>query len=349
MTPRPGPDTSELERRYRRLLRWYPRAYRTERGTELVTTLLDTAGPDRRRPTRRDAVDLAWGGLRQRFRLPLGFAVRVTAVAAALIAGAMGAAAGAWAVWLTSPGLPADTQARQIIGTVMGVPYDAGLNRSVGPFGDLLPAVEPSSPAYVGNARSDNLPGSTTDAVVSRLTAAGWSIDSIPLSPPDGEELSASRDGLVVWVQWMRNPGAAAPAATFLSVTIVEEDPGLLPAGLAAGWLIGAVGGWLLVAATAYRIRRHGGTGVQVVAGLLTIGALTGLFLPTVVAYTAMQSFGPQRRFPAAPWTGYTLWPLDWMALLGITATVTVVALSVLLPARRRTTPATDPGPQRAA
>lgn len=330
MTAGTGPDPGELERRYRRLLRWYPRAYRTDRGTELVTTLLDTAEPGRRRPTRRDAVDLARGGLRQRFRLPLGIGVRVAAVAAALTLGATGAALGAWAAWSTSPGLPADTEARQIISAVMGVPYDGGLHRSAGAFDSLLPAPEHERPAYVANARSDDLAASTTDEVAGRLTAAGWSIRSMDGAPPPGHggpELSAARGGLVVWVQWTRSPDE--PAATFLSVDIVQAEPGLLPAGLLAGWLAGAVGGWLMVAATAYRIRRHG-TAVRALAALFTTGALTALVLPTVVAYTAMQPFGRPHRFPAAPWTGYTRSPLEWLTLLAIAAAAAVLTLSVI-------------------
>lgn len=333
---------AELERRYRRLLRWYPRAYRAAVGAELVTTLLDAAGPDRRRPSRREVVDLARGGLRQRFRLPVGVGVRVTAVAAALALGAMGAALGTRAAWLTSSGLPADARARQIIGTVMGVPYEHDLNRSTGPFDSLRPEKQ-GSPAYVGNARSANHPGATAEQVAGRLAAAGWSVR--PAS--GGRELSASRDGLVVHVQLTHGPGAAPADETFFSVTIVQDEPGPLPAALAAGWLAGAVGGWLLVAATAYRVRRHGPV-VRVFAGLLTAGALTAILLPTLVACTMMLGFAAPDRFPVAPWTGYTLWPLDRMTLLAAVATVGVVTLSVVPPQWQAAAPAADPGPRPA-
>jgi hypothetical protein len=55
-----------LERRYRRLLLAYPKAYRAERGGEIVGTLLDAAAPDRRRPAFREAAALIFGGLRVR-------------------------------------------------------------------------------------------------------------------------------------------------------------------------------------------------------------------------------------------------------------------------------------------
>jgi hypothetical protein len=66
---------SALERRYRALLRAYPRAYRAERGDEIVGTLLDDSRPDQRWPSGRDVRALALGGLRQRAgadRLPEG-------------------------------------------------------------------------------------------------------------------------------------------------------------------------------------------------------------------------------------------------------------------------------------
>jgi hypothetical protein len=79
-----GKNQAALERRYRRLLRGYPRSYRRAHGDDLLTTLMDAAEPVRRRPTRADMVDLARGGLRQRFRLPMGVYPMVAAVLAAM-------------------------------------------------------------------------------------------------------------------------------------------------------------------------------------------------------------------------------------------------------------------------
>ncbi|MEO3802345.1 hypothetical protein [Nonomuraea sp. B1E8] len=53
----PAPAMSALERRYRRLLRAYPRAYRAEHGDELLDVLLESAGPGRTAPVPREA----WG------------------------------------------------------------------------------------------------------------------------------------------------------------------------------------------------------------------------------------------------------------------------------------------------
>lgn len=55
-----------LERRYRRLLLAYPRAYRRAHGDELLDVLLESAEPDRRVPEGREALGLLTGGLRSR-------------------------------------------------------------------------------------------------------------------------------------------------------------------------------------------------------------------------------------------------------------------------------------------
>ncbi|MGH3713945.1 MAG: hypothetical protein ACRDT4_10870 [Micromonosporaceae bacterium] len=55
-----------LARRYRTLLRAYPKSYRERRGEEILGTLLDTAGPGQSRPSLADATDLIAAGVRQR-------------------------------------------------------------------------------------------------------------------------------------------------------------------------------------------------------------------------------------------------------------------------------------------
>ena len=55
--------TTSLERRYQRLLRTYPAAYRRRRGDELLATLLEAAAPGQRYPTLRETLGLLGGGL----------------------------------------------------------------------------------------------------------------------------------------------------------------------------------------------------------------------------------------------------------------------------------------------
>ena len=58
---------SELENRYRRLLRWYPVDHRRMHEEEMLGVLL-AAGPERTRPSLRDALDLVRGGVGIRMR-----------------------------------------------------------------------------------------------------------------------------------------------------------------------------------------------------------------------------------------------------------------------------------------
>jgi hypothetical protein len=43
---------AEVERRYRRLLRWYPRPFRAERGEEMLAVLMASGCPSRNSATR---------------------------------------------------------------------------------------------------------------------------------------------------------------------------------------------------------------------------------------------------------------------------------------------------------
>jgi hypothetical protein len=61
-------DSLALERRYRRLLAWFPAEHRREYGEEMISVLLSSTPEGRRRPRLADAFDLMTGGLRARFR-----------------------------------------------------------------------------------------------------------------------------------------------------------------------------------------------------------------------------------------------------------------------------------------
>jgi hypothetical protein len=60
--------TDILARRYRGLLRAYPKGYRQQRGDELLSTLMDGAEPGRRWPPAREAIGLLTSGVRSRLR-----------------------------------------------------------------------------------------------------------------------------------------------------------------------------------------------------------------------------------------------------------------------------------------
>jgi len=61
-------DDTGLERRYRRLLAWYPAQHRHAHREEMVGVLLASAQDGQRRPRPADALDLVLGGLRIRAR-----------------------------------------------------------------------------------------------------------------------------------------------------------------------------------------------------------------------------------------------------------------------------------------
>jgi hypothetical protein len=63
------PDVSALERRYRRLLAWYPAEHRRTYGDEMIGVLLAATPQGRRRPRAGDVADMIRGGLRTRLRL----------------------------------------------------------------------------------------------------------------------------------------------------------------------------------------------------------------------------------------------------------------------------------------
>jgi hypothetical protein len=60
--------SAALERRYRRLLIWFPAEHRREYAEEMIGVLLASTSEGRRRPRLADASDLMAGGLRARLR-----------------------------------------------------------------------------------------------------------------------------------------------------------------------------------------------------------------------------------------------------------------------------------------
>jgi hypothetical protein len=83
----PGAPHAELERRYRRLLRLYPREFRARRADEMIGVLMASAADGQDRPSRGDVGDIVRGSLLARLRGPRGgwpFALAVFALVAPL-------------------------------------------------------------------------------------------------------------------------------------------------------------------------------------------------------------------------------------------------------------------------
>jgi hypothetical protein len=60
--------SADLERRYRRLLAWYPRGFRHEHEDEILSVLLAGAEDGRRRPGLAESTDLIWSATWMRLR-----------------------------------------------------------------------------------------------------------------------------------------------------------------------------------------------------------------------------------------------------------------------------------------
>ncbi|WP_329109538.1 hypothetical protein OG792_12260 [Micromonospora sp. NBC_01699] len=107
-----------VERRYRWLLRAYPRAYRQYRGDEMLETLLGTGETDHRHPSLRESLALVVGGLRVRSGLArLGSrdtlrssALRLTVLSLLVSGIALSALPLTWRLWTLLPGIPYNSQ-----------------------------------------------------------------------------------------------------------------------------------------------------------------------------------------------------------------------------------------------
>ena len=89
-------DTDLLWRRCKRLLAAYPNWYRDERGLEMLTTMLDAARPDQRRPALHDLRDVLMAGLLCRLRPPRPVGYRIVAGLVASFPAIVGATLLGW-------------------------------------------------------------------------------------------------------------------------------------------------------------------------------------------------------------------------------------------------------------
>lgn len=196
-----------LERRYRRLLLAYSGRYRRDHGTEIVTTLLEMAEPEQRRPSAGDAWHLVRSGIRQRFRLPSGrpFAL-VAAVLITVTTAVFGAAAGSWAGERTFAELPGGDTVDQVVRA--SVAHPVGFSR-----GDYhWHAPGNADWILISALPEEQSPGPAPTWVVEQardgLAAAGWRITRFEVHP----------------MLAMSSPSTADPQADLLCCASVGED-----------------------------------------------------------------------------------------------------------------------------
>lgn len=250
----------ELERWYRRLLWAYPAGYRRTHGQEILTTLMDSAEPGRRRPARADVADLIRGAIRQWFRLPTGKSAVIAAVLTAMVLGAVGAASASWLAWQTTVELPSDKATVQTAETVGGVPlttpevYRYDRPRTVW-RGVTVSAAQPLS-----------VPDWSVDDAQERLRAEGWTSEpAATISDSSRDEgwderqekivqrFQATRGSLVLTATTVTTPSGTALSTTRISPAQPKWEPG----AILLGWFIGAGTGWVLTGWTMYHLRRR--------------------------------------------------------------------------------------------
>jgi hypothetical protein len=240
------------ERRYRLLLRAYPRSYRDHRGTEILTTLLEMA-EDGRRP----GVHLVLSGLWQRFKLPTRRPLAwVAALLAAAVLGGFGAAAGTWIAWRTAAAIPSDRQLQALNATLTGIPGDAPL------YHDTSAQRGPSVPIL-----ADGTAQWSASRIRDGLTGAGWRITSFRESESvswPGEDMdisvparfgtwTAAGDGLKMRGIGTVITGSPYTGVASYTITVWPVEPAVLRPLTIAGTVAGLLAGWLLAAGLARR------------------------------------------------------------------------------------------------
>ncbi|MFD2764019.1 hypothetical protein [Micromonospora eburnea] len=344
-----------LTRYYRWLLLAYPRAYRRERGEEILGLLLDTAPAGRTRPTVREAFDLVRGGLRCRLGRPASTSVGAWAVLTALICGLFTASLAARIAWETSRPQPDRDEVaavfaeafpgHQLDDDIMTAPalfvfYNNPLTwRSLKPvlFGDGGEYQEGMAVASAAGPA----PMSEAEALATarqRLQAGGWQVYAPATevlevcasatchraSQPVQTTLIAHRDDTV-----LRATFHDASYNSYLGVEMQRATPpAVLPAAVLAG-LAGGVLTWLVFAWASRRTEGRRG-----VAALLAIA----LFLWWAPALLSTASLFPHHLGEPHP-TWHPLW--EWLgqptcSLLFLVGAACALALLVVALIPRR-------------
>ncbi|GID30757.1 hypothetical protein [Paractinoplanes brasiliensis] len=328
-----------IERRYRRLLLAYPGPYRRGHGAEIVTTLLEMAGDEQTRPTRADSWHLVLSGARQRFRLPSGRPLAwLAAVLITVIGGAFGAAAGSWAAERTFADLPGDARLEALTRQVAGGGVEFGSDRSASPWWTTMASATTDQPGWTPEAAQQRLAadGWQTGAIAPRTGKSfAWDPDTGAVAevPLHGSEFEATRDGLRLEVSGYVGNGHGT-----VSVNVWPAGTGaMIPAAL-AGALLGLVGGWLVAAAGAYRVRaltvpRRRLASALAAAGLATLALPAFAFWVNVWRVLASSddvAWTVHSALNAGPYWSYgTPWMLLQLTVAG--AVLAVAAWALLL------------------
>jgi hypothetical protein len=343
-----GMRTARLARRYRRWLLAYPRAYRRERGPEILATLLDAAGPSRSRPAAREAALLVRHGLGQRVA---GFGRRAFVVAAfaAVLGGLSGIALGSWLSWRSvDPMAPDETTAIGLAHTVLPGHIDDrvdyfGRHTFWNPYSNH--SLHGGTGVRAGRAGvNGTVPPNAgfeqiAAAVQAQMRAQGWhDVHTTvhrygPHTMPSAQaEVTGTRAGYLAAVQVV--PGNEYNPTTLRVDLMWAEPPGQLRDTIAGG-VAGALLGALLGLYTSRRMRRHG-RGMQWTYSGLCLATLLMLApaclgnIPTstgsLLANTSRNGPGP-----SVYWGGFVIYGAEPLAILSL-APILAILVGCLWP-----------------
>lgn len=331
---------SRLSRRYRRWLLAYPRAFRRERGPEVLGTLLDLS-EGRDRPARRQVTSLLYRGLVTRFAL--GRRTVLVAVLAALLVGVSGSSLGAWLAW-QHPHLSLPDHATAAAAARAAWPGTAPVETSRNyhlfwnPNSDHT--LHGGSGDRPGRVFFDVPPPRHYDALAmlaasrDRLRAGGWRVTEYHptgrLSDAPTLYLAARRGGLTVTVDVDL---AEARDYQRIQLSVLNTEPVATSSMALRYGLAGAALGFLLGWLTAVRIRRHG-MAVRLtylmLAGttlvLLTPAVLLSLPIPGHLPGGTGSVLGGE---PPVYWTGFTFYGAEPMAMLSALTALAAVVLAL--------------------
>jgi hypothetical protein len=382
MTAQSWPTGDErLVRRYRRLLLAYSGEYRRRHGTEMITTLLEMAGPGRLRPSAGEAWHLIASGVRQRFRLPSGRPLGVVAaILVALVMAVFGAAAGSLAGARTFTPLPSEAAAMELIKAAVPDPAPEPLGRT-----HLMSEAGRADSLYLfgpprAQSRSDT-PTWTIEQARTGLTAAGWKITEFTVLPhpnlplcaaPAGTAeddptcldrydaktrtamLTAERDGLVLKGTAIDSVGGEPGKVWTGGVggqLIAQRSAAYLPL-VVTGALLGALAGWLMAAALAYRMREAqpaAGRSAAAFAGVALAASVPPVWAIALNAVLFAETCSdPRPVFTLysvffGAYQGAPAWLLPGCLLAAFVTTAFTVGILVRHTDRNRTAGATEP------
>jgi hypothetical protein len=340
--------TTRLARRYRRWLWAYPRAYRSERGPEILATLLDAAGPSRSRPPAREAALLLRHGLGRRVA-ETGRRAFVVAAFAAVLGGLGGIALGSWLAWRNvDPMAPDKATAIGLAHTVLPGPVAErvdyyGRHTFWNPYSEH--SLHGGTGVRVGRAAVSGTvpPGAGYEqiaaAVQARMRATGWHDVHTTVhrygpdtSPSAQAEVTGRRAGYLAAVQVV--PGDEFNRAT-LGVDVMWAEP----PGQRRDTIVGGLAGALLAALfglyASKRMRRHRPAMQRAyswlcLATLLMLGPACLGNIPTstgsLLANTNRNGAGP-----SVYWGGFVIYGAEPLAILSL-APILAILVGCLWP-----------------